>query len=183
MNTPSENIINSIRAQFPALGISVGKHKLVYLDNTATSQTPQRVVEAIDRAYYNTKANVHRGVHTLSQQMTLLQEEAREKARAFINAPSVQEIIFTRGTTEAINLVASCIGRDWPDGAEVIVTEMEHHSNIVPWQLLSRRTHRRTRRARHEHLPQPFQQQYGHGSSHTRKQRAWHRKPRKGNRG
>lgn len=138
MNTPSENIINSIRAQFPALGISVGKHKLVYLDNTATSQTPQRVVEAIDRAYYNTKANVHRGVHTLSQQMTLLQEEAREKARAFINAPSVQEIIFTRGTTEAINLVASCIGRDWPDGAEVIVTEMEHHSNIVPWQLLSR---------------------------------------------
>ena len=112
MNTTSENIINSIRAQFPALGISVGKHKLVYLDNTATSQTPQRVVEAIDRAYYNTKANVHRGVHTLSQQMTLLQEEAREKARAFINAPSVQEIIFTRGTTEAINLVASCIGRD-----------------------------------------------------------------------
>lgn len=130
--------IKRIREQFPVLDRKIGNYPLIYLDNTATSQTPRRVVEAIERAYYTTKANVHRGVHTLSQQMTALQEEAREKVRAFINAPSAQEVIFTRGTTEAINLVAASYGHDWPDGAEVIVTVMEHHSNIVPWQLLSR---------------------------------------------
>ncbi len=132
------DIIERIRGEFPSLNRQIGKYPLIYLDNTATSQTPRRVVEAIDRAYYNTKANVHRGVHTLSQEMTALQEHAREKVREFINAPSTDEIIFTRGTTEAINLVASSLGRDWPDGAEVIVTVMEHHANIVPWQLLSR---------------------------------------------
>ncbi|MCM1021807.1 MAG: cysteine desulfurase [Muribaculum sp.] len=138
MQIPTDDIIQHIRSQFPALAQSIGKYPLIYLDNTATSQTPRQVVEAIDRAYMGPKANVHRGVHTLSQQMTALQEQARENVRAFINAPSTREVIFTRGTTEAINLVAASLGRDWPDGSEVIVTVMEHHSNIVPWQLLSR---------------------------------------------
>ncbi len=114
-------------------------HPLVYLDNTATSQTPRCVVEAIENVYYNTKANVHRGVHTLSQEATDLQEATRERVRAFINARSTQEIIFTRGTTEAINLVASSYGDLLENGDEIILTVMEHHANIVPWQLLGRR--------------------------------------------
>ncbi|MDE7396700.1 MAG: cysteine desulfurase [Muribaculum sp.] len=137
-NTPSVETISSIRSQFPGLDRSVYGRPLTYLDNTATSQTPRRVVEAIDRMYYNHKANVHRGVHTLSQEMTALQEASRERVRAFIGATSTEEIIFTRGTTEGINLVASSLGQSFPDGAEVIVSVMEHHSNIVPWQLLSR---------------------------------------------
>ena len=96
------------------------------------------MVEAIEHAYYHTKANVHRGVHALSQEMTLLQEKARERVRGFINASHTSEIIFTRGTTEAINLVASSYGRLIPDGAEIIVSVMEHHADIVPWQLIGR---------------------------------------------
>ncbi|WP_289769044.1 aminotransferase class V-fold PLP-dependent enzyme [Muribaculum intestinale] len=128
----------SFRNDFPALDRTVYGKPLIYLDNTATSQTPSCVVEAIEHAYYHTKANVHRGVHALSQEMTLLQEKARERVRGFINASHTSEIIFTRGTTEAINLVASSYGRLIPDGAEIIVSVMEHHADIVPWQLIGR---------------------------------------------
>ena len=114
----------------------MGKYPLVYLDNTATSQTPDTVVEAIRDGYTRTKANVHRGVHTLSQEATDLQEQTRRRVRDYINAASEREIIFTRGTTEAINLVASSFGHRFRDGDEIILTVMEHHANIVPWQLL-----------------------------------------------
>ncbi len=131
--------INSIRSQFPILDRKVYGRDLIYLDNAATSQTPRCVVEAIDSAYYNAKANVHRGVHSLSQEATDAMELGRDTARSFINADSTDEIIFTRGTTEAINLVASSYGRMLDDGDEIILTVMEHHSNIVPWQLLQLR--------------------------------------------
>jgi cysteine desulfurase/selenocysteine lyase len=127
------------RKDFPSLERIIYKRPLIYLDNTATSQTPRCVVEAIEKAYFNTKANVHRGVHTLSQEMTALQEASRKRVAQYINAPSTEEIIFTRGTTEAINLVASSMGDLFNDGDEIIVSVMEHHSNIVPWQLLQRR--------------------------------------------
>lgn len=131
--------VNSLRSDFPILERQVYGHPLVYLDNTATTQTPRCVVEAIENVYYNTKANVHRGVHTLSQEATDLQEATRERVREFINAKSTEEIIFTRGTTEAINLVASSYGDLLENGDEIILTVMEHHANIVPWQLLGRR--------------------------------------------
>lgn len=127
--------IEDIRRQFPILDRTVYGKPLVYFDNAATSQTPRRVVEAIDRAYLTRKANVHRGVHCLSQEATDAMELGRETARAFINAPSTDEIIFTRGTTEAINLVAASYCRLLEPGDEIILTVMEHHSNIVPWQL------------------------------------------------
>lgn len=130
--------VNALREEFPSLKRTVYGKPLIYLDNTATSQTPRSVVDEITRLYYNSKANVHRGVHFLSQEMTGLQEEAREKIRSFINARSTREIIFTRGTTEAINLVAASYGRTFfKDGDEVIISVMEHHANIVPWQLLA----------------------------------------------
>ena len=132
----TEKDILEIRRQFPVLQREVASKKMVYLDNTATSQTPRRVVDEIQRVYFNTKANVHRGVHSLSQEMTDLQEKSREAVRAFINAPSLEEIIFTRGTTESINLVASSFGQLLNAGDEVILSVMEHHANIVPWQLL-----------------------------------------------
>lgn len=132
--------IESIRSQFPILSRHVGGRPLVYLDNTATSQTPAAVVEAIERMYTRSKANVHRGVHTLSQESTDLQEAARRRVRDYINADSEQEIIFTRGTTEAINLVASSYGQLLKEGDEIVLTVMEHHANIVPWQLLQART-------------------------------------------
>lgn len=131
--------VNRLRADFPALSRKVYNRQLVYLDNTATSQTPRQVVESIEHSYYNTKANVHRGVHTLSQEMTALQEAARERVRGWINAPSTDEVIFTRGTTEAINLVAASYGTFFKNGDEIIVSVMEHHANIVPWQLLQNR--------------------------------------------
>lgn len=131
--------IQAIRSQFPILDRTVYGKPLVYLDNAATSQTPRRVVEAIDNAYYGHKANVHRGVHCLSQEATYAMEAGREAARRFINAPSTDEVIFTRGTTEGINLVASSYGQLLDEGDEVILTVMEHHSNIVPWQLLASR--------------------------------------------
>lgn len=130
--------IASIRKDFPILRRTVYGKPLVYLDNTATSQIPGCVVDEIDRMYLNSKANVHRGVHTLSQEATEAMEKSREKVRRFINASSVEEIIFTRGTTEAINLVASSFGSLMENGDEIILTVMEHHSNIVPWQLLGR---------------------------------------------
>ena len=128
--------INKIREDFPILGREVYGRPLVYLDNAATTQKPRCVVEAITDEYYNATATVHRGVHYLSQQATDLHEAAREKVRQFVNARSTNEIIFTRGTTESLNLVVSsfCDGM-MQEGDEVIVSVMEHHSNIVPWQL------------------------------------------------
>ncbi len=132
------NSIQQIRDQFPILQRRVYDRQLVYLDNTATSQTPRSVVDAIESVYFNTKANVHRGVHTLSQEATDLQESTRRHVARYINAPSAEQIIFTRGTTEAINLVASSYGSMFENGDEIILTVMEHHANIVPWQLLQR---------------------------------------------
>ena len=128
--------INKIREDFPILSRKVYGKPLVYLDNAATTQKPLCVLDAMRDEYLNVNANVHRGVHYLSQQATDLHEAAREKVREFNNAKKIEEIVFTRGTTEAINLVASsfCESQMQP-GDEVLVTEMEHHSNIVPWQL------------------------------------------------
>lgn len=131
--------IDDLRKDFPSLQREIYGKPLIYLDNTATSQTPRWVVDKIVDIYYNTKANVHRGVHTMSQEMTDLQEKTRKMVKEYINADSIEEIIFTRGTTEAINLVASSFGELLKDGDEIIVSVMEHHSNIVPWQLLGKR--------------------------------------------
>ena len=132
--------INAIRADFPILNRQVYGKPLVYLDNGATTQKPRTVVDAITEEYYSVNANVHRGVHFLSQEATKLHEASRERVRSFINAASTNEIIFTRGTTEAINLLASSFGEAFlREGDEVIVSTMEHHSNIVPWQLLEAR--------------------------------------------
>ncbi len=129
--------IETVRKDFPILGREVYKRPLVYLDNAATTQKPRCVVEAIANEYYSVNANVHRGVHYLSQQATDLHEAARETVRQFINARAISEVIFTRGTTESLNLVASSYGDAFlHEGDEVIVTVMEHHSDIVPWQLL-----------------------------------------------
>ena len=128
--------INKIREDFPILGREVYGKPLIYLDNGATTQKPRCVVEAITNEYYSVNANVHRGVHFLSQQATELHEASRETVRRFINARSTNEIIFTRGTTESINLLASSfVESQMQAGDEVIVSTMEHHSNIVPWQL------------------------------------------------
>lgn len=128
--------INKIREDFPILSRTVYDKPLVYLDNAATTQKPLCVLDAMRDEYLNVNANVHRGVHYLSQQATDLHEEARETVRRFINAPSTSEIIFTRGTTEGLNLVAASFTEEMmKEGDEVIVSVMEHHSNIVPWQL------------------------------------------------
>ena len=132
--------IDTIRRDFPILDRTVYGKPLVYLDNGATTQKPRTVVDAITEEYYSVNANVHRGVHFLSQEATRLHEASRERVRTFINAASTNEIIFTRGTTEAINLLASSFGEAFlHEGDEVIVSTMEHHSNIVPWQLLEAR--------------------------------------------
>ena len=128
-----------IRRRFPILERKVAGRDMVYLDNAATSQTPDSVVDEIAYLYRHTKANVHRGVHTVSQEATDLQEEARRKVARYINAPSPEEVIFTRGTTESINLVAYSMGQLFPAGGEIILTVMEHHANIVPWQLMAQR--------------------------------------------
>lgn len=128
--------VNKLRADFPILQREVYGRPLVYLDNAATTQKPLCVLDAMREEYLNVNANVHRGVHYLSQQATDLHEAAREKVRQFINARKTEEIVFTRGTTEAINLVASSFcGSQMTAGDEVLVSDMEHHSNIVPWQL------------------------------------------------
>lgn len=129
-----------VRQDFPILSRTVYGKPLVYLDNGATTQKPRCVVDAITDEYYSVNANVHRGVHFLSQQATELHEASRETVRRFINARSTNEIVFTRGTTESINLLASSFGEAFlKEGDEVIVSTMEHHSNIVPWQLLQMR--------------------------------------------
>lgn len=132
--------VTKIREEFPILSRVLYKRPMVYLDNTATSQTPRRVVDAVVNGYTHTKANVHRGVHTLSQEATELQESARRRVASWINAGSEREVIFTRGTTEALNLVASSMGgMVLAPGTELVLTVMEHHANIVPWQLLQKR--------------------------------------------
>ena len=131
--------INKIREQFPILNRKIKGKDMIYLDNTATSQTPMAVIDAITDMYTQTKANVHRGVSTISQEATDMQEATRRRVAQWINASSEQEIIFTRGTTEAINLVASSFGNLLENGDEIILTTMEHHANIVPWQLLGQR--------------------------------------------
>ena len=144
--TESAFDVARVRAEFPALNQSAHGKPLVYLDNAATTQKPAVVIEALRRYYEEDNANVHRGVHLLSQRATDAYEAAREKIRAFINARSTREIIYTRNATESINLVA----RAWADanlraGDEVVITAMEHHSNIVPWQLACERTGARLR--------------------------------------
>ena len=140
LRTPALDV-TAIRADFPVLDELVRDKRLVYLDNAATAQKPRQVLDAIQHYYAHDNANVHRGVHMLSERATAAYEAARETTRAFLNAASVGEIIFTRNATEAINLVA----RAWGDanvraGDRVLITTMEHHSNIVPWQLLCERT-------------------------------------------
>ena len=128
--------MTDFRPDFPLLSREVHGRPLVYLDNAATTQKPRAVLEAMDRLYTTCNANVHRGIHTLSQEATALHEAARERVRAFLNARSTAEIIFTRGTTESLNLVASSFAEAFlHEGDEVVLTIMEHHSDIVPWQL------------------------------------------------
>lgn len=128
--------MTDFRPDFPLLSREVHGRPLVYLDNAATTQKPRAMLEAMDRLYTTCNANVHRGIHTLSQEATALHEAARERVRAFLNARSTAEIIFTRGTTESLNLVASSFAEAFlHEGDEVILTVMEHHSDIVPWQL------------------------------------------------
>jgi cysteine desulfurase/selenocysteine lyase len=130
-----------LRKEFPVLDQEVNGHPLVYLDNAATSQKPRAVIEAVSRHYERDNANIHRGVHALAQRSTVAYEGAREKLARFVGAPDPRGVVFTRGTTEAINLVACAFGPTvLGAGDEVLLTEMEHHSNIVPWQLLCERT-------------------------------------------
>ena len=133
-------MMTEYREDFPILSREVHGRPLVYLDNAATTQKPRAVLEAMDALYTTCNANVHRGIHTLSQEATALHEAARERVRSFLNARSTAEIVFTRGTTESLNLVAASFSQAFlREGDEVIVTVMEHHSNIVPWQLARER--------------------------------------------
>jgi cysteine desulfurase/selenocysteine lyase len=131
--------VSRVRRDFPILDQEVHGHPLAYLDNAATTQKPRSVIETMDQYYRRDNANVHRGVHALAERATTDFETARDSVRRFINARSTREIVFVRGTTEAINLVASSFGQGLHEGDEVILTAMEHHANIVPWQLLRER--------------------------------------------
>ena len=138
--------VEALRRDFPVLGRSVHGKPLCYLDNAASSQRPRAVIDAISRYYEHSHANVHRGVHALSQEATDLFEGAREKVRGFVNAASTREIVFVRGTTEAVNLVAQSWGRPrLQPGDEIVVSHLEHHANIVPWQMLCEQTGARLR--------------------------------------
>ena len=139
-------IPSSIREDFPALAQEINGHPLVYFDNAATTQKPRPVLEAIQRYYECDNANVHRGIHELSNRATAAYEGARERVAQFLNAPSAKDIIFTRGTTEALNLVAATWGAaNLREGDVILLTELEHHSNLVPWQLLAQHTGARLR--------------------------------------
>lgn len=144
MNKAIENIapydVESIRQDFPVLHQQVHGKSLVYLDNAATSQKPKAVIDSLVHYYQNDNANIHRGVHTLSERATLSYENSRKKVQRFLNAESEKEIVFTRGATEAINLVANAYAQTLKAGDEVLITAMEHHSNIVPWQMLCEKT-------------------------------------------
>lgn len=134
--------LNDVRADFPILNQQVNDESLVYLDNAATTQKPKAVVEALEHYYYHDNANVHRGVHTLAERATEKFEAAREKVRAFINARSTKEILFTRGTTTSLNWIAASYGEATIQaGDEIVISYMEHHSNLVPWQQLALRKH------------------------------------------
>ena len=134
--------INKIRKDFPILLRTVNGKPLVYFDNGATAQKPQQVIDAIINYYSNQNSNIHRGVHTLSREITIAYEEARKTIQTYLNSKSVNEIIFTRGTTESINLVAHCFGKiNISAGDEIVITQMEHHSNIIPWQQLCEEKH------------------------------------------
>jgi cysteine desulfurase / selenocysteine lyase len=126
------------RGDFPILSRIVNGHPLVYLDSAASSQKPRSVLEAMTRYYETSHANVHRSIHTLGEEATELYEAARDRVQRFINAPARQEIVFTRGTTDGIGIVAEAVGRTLRPGDEIIVTELEHHSNLVPWQVAAR---------------------------------------------
>ncbi|RMF97379.1 MAG: cysteine desulfurase [Gammaproteobacteria bacterium] len=128
-----------LRADFPILQQQINGHRLAFLDSAASAQRPAAVIEAVADYYRHDHANVHRGVHTLSHRATEAYEGARDKVRRFINAASTREIVFTRGTTEAINLVANSLGQGWSAGDNVVISHLEHHSNIVPWQMLAER--------------------------------------------
>src|SRR5262245_49272986 len=129
--------VRQIRQDFPILDIQVHGNPLVYLDNAATTQKPAVVIEALRNLYHHDYSNIHRGLHYLSERSTDAYEAARERVRRFINGADVREVVFVRGTTEAINLVAASYGRaNIGEGDEVLITAMEHHSNIVPWQML-----------------------------------------------
>ena len=129
--------VEQIRKDFPVLGREVNGHPLIYLDSGASSQKPNQVIDRLNRYYRLEHANIHRGVHHLSQQATEAYEQARETVRSFINAKNRHEVLFTKGTTDGINLVASSFGREFlKPGDEVIISTMEHHSNIVPWQII-----------------------------------------------
>ncbi len=132
--------MNPIRADFPILSREHRGTELVYLDSAATTQKPRAVIDAISSYYEQHNANVHRAAHLLAEEATTLMEDAREATRAFIGAPTSAEVIFTRGTTESINLIANCLTSELQPGDEILLTELEHHSNIVPWQLLAQRT-------------------------------------------
>ena len=137
LNIPKTLDIVAIRQEFPVLNRKVKGRSLIYLDNAATSQKPQRVIDALNYYYNNQNANIHRGIHTLAEEATAAYEDTRDMVKDFIGAGSREEIIFTKGTTEGINLVASSWGRkNIREGDEIIISNMEHHSNIVPWQLL-----------------------------------------------
>jgi cysteine desulfurase/selenocysteine lyase len=138
--------VEAVRAQFPILAERIGNKPLIYLDNGASTQKPRAVLDAVARYYEHDNANVHRGVHTLSERATLAYEGARSKVARFLGAADASEIVFVRGTTEALNLVASSYGGDvLGEGDEVVLTEMEHHSNIVPWQMACARSGARLR--------------------------------------
>ncbi len=138
--TPTALDVDRLRQDFPILAQKINGHRLAFLDSAASSQRPQCVIDAVRHYYERDHANVHRGVHTLSHRATEAYEGAREKVRQFINAASTREIVFTRGTTDSINLLAASFGQDIEAGDEIVISHLEHHSNIVPWQMLCERT-------------------------------------------
>ena len=141
MNNVAQYDVESIRNDFPILGRQIHGKPLVYLDNGASAQRPSQVIDAVSDLYESHYSDVHRGVHQLSQESSRLYEDARVAVRGFINAACVHEVIFTRGTTEAINLVAQSYARPrLKKGDEILITHMEHHSNIVPWQIVCQQT-------------------------------------------
>ncbi len=141
MNAEASSLVARLRADFPILSLRVGDRSLVYFDNAATMQKPSAVIAAMQRFYMLQNANIHRGVHYLSQEATDAYEESRRKVARFLNAPSEQEVVFVRGATEAINLAAHGLARVWlREGDEILLTMMEHHANIVPWQVAAEQT-------------------------------------------
>ena len=140
MNTKKKEVLNKIRDQFPILDQKINGEDLIYLDNAASTQKPKSVINAIKEYYENDHSNVHRGVHTLSVRATEAYENARVKVAEFLNSPNTHQIIFTKGTTDSVNLIASSVSNLIKENDEILITSMEHHSNIVPWQELCKRT-------------------------------------------